>query len=242
MPRTRSLAWSELKIGLITVVAVIMTAVLVFMLSGEGGFFWQRYSLKTVFTDVAGLKPGAPVRVAGVEVGAVTEVGFVGDRVEVVMEVNKDRQPLITDRSTAVLGSVSLLGEAAVDIAPSTGGTPIPEWGYVPTGEPAGTIAEVATQATEGLEQITQLVADLRSGKGTAGKLLTDDALYTEINRFLLLSRSRDQQHQSGPRDPRPPDDRRQLGEGARGVAAEPAGGDRTDSVGGGESRASVER
>jgi hypothetical protein len=60
MPRTRSLAWSELKIGLITIIAIVMAATLIFLLSGEGGFFWQRYSLKTVFNTVAGLKAGAP--------------------------------------------------------------------------------------------------------------------------------------------------------------------------------------
>ncbi len=186
MPRTRSLAWSELKIGLMTLTALVITTVLVFVLSGEGGFFWQRYSLKTVFPDAAGLKAGAPVRVAGVEVGAVTQVDFVGNQVEVVMEIGRERQPLITDRSTAVLGSVSLLGEGAVDITASTAGTPVPEWGYVRTGEPLGSIAGVATQATVGLEQVTALVNDLRNGRGTAGKLLTDDTLYNEINRFLL--------------------------------------------------------
>ena len=59
-------------------------------MSGEGGFFWQRYPIKTIFANVAGLKPGAPVRVAGVEVGSVTDVTFIGDRVEVLMEVSKD--------------------------------------------------------------------------------------------------------------------------------------------------------
>ena len=59
MPRTRSLAWSELKIGVLTVFALATATVLIFLLSGEGGFFWQRYSLKTVFPNIAGLKPGA---------------------------------------------------------------------------------------------------------------------------------------------------------------------------------------
>jgi phospholipid/cholesterol/gamma-HCH transport system substrate-binding protein len=81
MPRTRSLAWAELKIGLITIFAIVMTLVLIFLLSGEGGFSWQQYGLKTTFDNIAGLKPGAPVRVAGVEIGAVTETPFIGDRV-----------------------------------------------------------------------------------------------------------------------------------------------------------------
>src|SRR5688500_20021065 len=99
MPRTRSLAWAELKIGLMTLFALGMATLLIFLLSGEGGFFWQRYSLKTVFTNVAGLKPGAPVRVAGMEVGSVTETSLIGDRVEVVMEVSKDKQPLKIGRA-----------------------------------------------------------------------------------------------------------------------------------------------
>ena len=70
MPRTRSLAWAELKIGLVSLFALTMAGLLIFLLSGEGGFFWQRYGLKTVFTNVAGLKAGAPVRLAGVEVRA----------------------------------------------------------------------------------------------------------------------------------------------------------------------------
>ena len=76
MPRTRSLAWSELKIGLLTLLAVAIAMLLIFMLSGEGGFSWQQYGLKAIFTNVPGLKPGAPVRVAGVEVGGVAGLVF----------------------------------------------------------------------------------------------------------------------------------------------------------------------
>ncbi len=185
MPRTRSLAWAELKIGLVSIFALVMTTVLIFVLSGEAGFFWQRYSLKTVFTNIAGLKEGAPVRVAGVEVGSVTGLAFVGDRVEVLMELGRENGTRVTSASVASLGSVSLLGEAAVDITASSGGTPIPEWGYIPSGRATGSIADVATQASAGIEEMTGLLKDLRAGRGTAGKLFTDDALYLELNSFV---------------------------------------------------------
>jgi phospholipid/cholesterol/gamma-HCH transport system substrate-binding protein len=182
MPRTRSLAWAELKIGLLTVFALVMATLLIFLLSGEGGFFWQRYSLKTVFPNVAGLKEGAPVRVAGVEVGSVTGVELVGDRVEVVVEIAREMQPRVTDTSVASLGSVSLLGESAVDITASSQGTPIPEWGYIRAGAAVGSLTEVATQATEGIEELTVLLQDIRGGRGTIGRLFTDEALYNEMN------------------------------------------------------------
>ena len=188
MPRTRSLAWSELKIGLVTVFALVMATLLIFLLSGEGGFFWQRYSLKTVFPNVAGLKEGAPVRLAGVEVGSVTEVDLVGDRVEVVVEVARDMQPRITTTSVASLGSVSLLGEAAVDITASSQGTPIPEWGYIRAGAAAGSLTEVTTQAAEGIEELTVLLQDIRRGRGTIGRLITDEALYNQMNGLVAAA------------------------------------------------------
>ena len=185
MPRTRSLAWSELKIGIVSIVALILASVLIFLLSGEGGFFWQQYSIKTVFRNIQGLKAGAPVRVAGVEVGAVSETNFVGDEVEVVMEISREHQARITTGSRAMLGSVSLLGEAAVDITASGAGTPIPEWGYVLAGAAPPTIAEVGAQATAGIEEITLLMKDIRSGRGTVGKLFTDDGVYRDLNTLL---------------------------------------------------------
>ena len=185
MPRTRSLAWSELKIGAVTIIAVALAATLIFLLSGEGGFFWQQYSVKAIFNNIAGLKAGAPVRVAGMEVGSVSDVAFIGDKVEVTMEIAEEHQPRITTGSRAVLGSVSLLGEGAVDITPSSEGTPIPEWGYIPTGPMAPTIAEVGAMASDSIQEATLLLKDIRQGRGTMGKLFTDDAVYRDLNALV---------------------------------------------------------
>ena len=185
MPRTRSLAWSELKIGILAVIAIVMASMLIFLLSGEGGFAWQRYSLKTVFKNIAGLKEGAPARVAGVEVGSVTDIEFRGDLVEVTMEIAKEHQPRVTTDSRATLGAVSLLGEGAVDITAATTGTPIPEWGYVPPGEQPVPIAEIGTKASKGIEEVTALLADIRAGKGTVGRLFTDEAVYRDLNALI---------------------------------------------------------
>jgi phospholipid/cholesterol/gamma-HCH transport system substrate-binding protein len=188
MPRTRSLAWSELKIGVITVVALALAALLIFSLTGSKGFFWQRYSLKTRFSDVAGLAPGSAVRMAGVQVGSVKDIEFAGDQVDVIFQVNKENRSRITDRSTAVLGSVSLLGTSAVDITPSTEGTPLPEWGYVRAAKARPGISDVAEKADMGINEVNGLLRDLRAGKGTAGKLLTDEQLYAELQKLVATT------------------------------------------------------
>lgn len=188
MPRTRSLAWAELKIGAITIFAVVMTLLLIFLLSGESGFSWQRYGIKAKFDNIAGLKPGAPVRVSGMEVGFVTDTTFAGDRVEVAMQINRRYRHLITTESVAVLGSVSLLGEAAVDIKAASTGQEIPEWGYIRSGPAAGSLADVTTQATEGIQELTALLTDIRAGRGTIGQLITNDSLYREMNGLVAAA------------------------------------------------------
>ena len=185
MPRTRSLAWSELKLGVLTIGAIVILSVTVFMVTGGKGFFWQRYTLKTQFGNAAGLKPGSPVRLAGVEVGSVRDVAIAQDQVDISFEVNRRWRDRITTASVARLGSVSLLGESAVDITPSTKGTPIPDFGYVQSGKAPAQISDVTDSASEGIAEITGLVRDMRQGRGTIGKLVTDDQMYTEMQKFV---------------------------------------------------------
>lgn len=188
MPRTRSLAFSELKIGLLSVTALVIAAAVIFMISGTGGFFWQRYWLKARFSDVAGLKAGAPVRIAGVEVGTVKAIAFAGDQVEVSFQVAKSMRPRVTSESLASLGSLSLLGQSTVDISAASGGTPIPEWGYVRSGRAPGQLADVATSASEGLQEAGKLLREMREGKGTIGRLFTDESLYREVDGFVAAA------------------------------------------------------
>jgi phospholipid/cholesterol/gamma-HCH transport system substrate-binding protein len=198
MPRTRSLAWSELKIGVLTIVALVIAAVLIFALTGTKGFAWQRYTLKTRFNNVAGLAKGSPVRVAGVEVGSVKEVTFAGAQVDVIFDIREDLRSRITDKSVATLGSISLLGESAVDITAATSGTPIPDEGYVPTGKSASSLSDITTQAGQGIEELTGLIGDVRKGKGTIGKLVTDEQLYAELNQFVATAGTLTRELQQG--------------------------------------------
>ncbi|MDP2318633.1 MAG: MlaD family protein [Acidobacteriota bacterium] len=185
MPRTHSLAWAQLKFGIIAVFALIMAGMLIFAVGGGGGMPWQTYSLKARFGNVAGLMAGSPVRVAGVQVGTVDKVILSETGVEVWFSVKDDYMALVTDRSNAVLGSISLLGESAVDISAGIGGTPVPPWGYVNSGVAEGSIAQLTTEATAGLNEAKLLITDLRAGKGTVGKLFTDDTIYREFESFV---------------------------------------------------------
>jgi phospholipid/cholesterol/gamma-HCH transport system substrate-binding protein len=188
MPRTRSLAWAELKFGLIAVFALVMAGMLIFAVGGSGGFFWQNYSLKVKFDNVAGLMEGSPVRVAGVEVGSVSHVELLPTGVEVWFDVKDDMRPLITDQSTASIGSISLLGEGAVDITAAPHGTPLQDWAYIPSKVAEGSIAQITAQASSSINEARLLVENINKGRGTVGKLFTDDALYRNLDAFVTSS------------------------------------------------------
>ncbi len=185
MPRTRSLAWSELKIGIAAVAAIGLAVMVIVAVGGQGGFSWQQYELKTRFPDVKGLKSGAVVRVAGVEVGKVDDVQLSGSEVEVLLKVNEEHRSRITTESRASIGSLSLLGEPVIDISPSAAGTPLKDGDLVPAGRAQGQLTDVAESATLSLEQVGEILRDIRSGRGTLGKLFTDDQMYREVNGLI---------------------------------------------------------
>ena len=189
MPRTRSLKWSELKIGILAVAALFIAAALILALGGEGGFFWQRYSLKVKFSNASGVQIGSPVRVAGVTKGAVRELQFIGKDVEMTLELNEDMRDKVRTTSRATIGAVSLLGEGAIDISASTTGESIPEWGYIPADPPPPQLADVTAQANKGITELTTLIEGVRAGKGTIGKLLTDEQVYAELRQLTSAAR-----------------------------------------------------
>ena len=185
MPRTRSLAWSELKIGIIAVGAIALAILIIVAVGGQAGFTWQQYTLKTMFSNVQGLKEGAVVRVAGVEVGKVDDVEFSGPEVEVTLKIKDEMQSRITTESRASIGSLSLLGEPIIEISPSSGGTPLEDGAFIQSTRPAGQLSDVAEGARQSLEQVTSILKDIRAGKGTVGRLFTDDQVYKEVQALI---------------------------------------------------------
>ena len=180
MPRTRSLRWPELKLGAIGILAATLATALIFAVGGQGGFFWQRYPLQTRFDDVGGLKTGAVVRLNGLEVGKVTRIEFTGAKVGVGMEVSRSVRHLITDRSEARMGTLSLLGEPIVEIYAGATGTPLPDEGYLRADPPTG-VAELANTAARSVEEAGALISDVRAGRGSVGRLFTDESLVRDV-------------------------------------------------------------
>src|ERR1700722_7852941 len=114
MPSQQEVRWSQLKVGVIVLVAaVVLTTLLFLMTSASGlGVFSKKLTIPVYFENSAGLKEGAAVNLQGVTIGNVKTITVVTapDRkltpVQVVMKLDTKYQSSLHTDSTAALTTV----------------------------------------------------------------------------------------------------------------------------------------
>jgi len=185
MDRSKTLTWTELRVGLVMIASVGILAFTILYIGGGGGSpFSRKYRLRALMADVNGLKPGAPVRVGGVEVGNVTSVSIGGPEqkglVEVQMRLDQRVQPQVTTESRVGLGTLGLLGEKALDIAPASRGVPLEDGSLVPS-DPVDPFKGLLGDASQSTAYLRRILARMDSGEGLLGKALRDDELYNRL-------------------------------------------------------------
>jgi ABC-type transporter Mla subunit MlaD len=114
------------SLGLIVLIGVVVLAIRFVPLRPMG----HRMMVKAHFTNVMGLRAGAPVRFAGVDLGSVKSVRakpeVKNSPVEMVMVFNPPYELKIPNDSTVLLETAAILGQTFVDIdAASATGPPI---------------------------------------------------------------------------------------------------------------------
>ncbi len=77
MPMKKQVSVAQMKVGILVTIALVVLAALI--LQQNWGLAWFSQSVKaiTYLHDVGGLKPGAPVWLAGIEIGRVRQVSIV---------------------------------------------------------------------------------------------------------------------------------------------------------------------
>jgi phospholipid/cholesterol/gamma-HCH transport system substrate-binding protein len=77
MPSKKQATLAELKVGIFVTIALLLLVTLILQQSWGVNWFSKSAKAVTYLTDVGGLKPGAPVWLAGIEIGRVRKVGIV---------------------------------------------------------------------------------------------------------------------------------------------------------------------
>ena len=132
-----------LRAGLFVIIMLVATAITIFVLGTERGYFKKVFTVYTSFSNVLGLQPGAPVRLSGVTVGKVDSVSVPQDmaetKLEVVMRIERKFQSRVRANSIASIKSLSYVtGDYYVEISMGNGNSAmLKEGDFIQSTDPA---------------------------------------------------------------------------------------------------------
>ena len=186
------------RLGAFIVLTLSVLASGVFIIGSREYLFRATYQLKAQFENVAGLAQGADVQVGGVHSGTVTRVLLPtrpGDKVLVIMELDKSTREIIKKDSVASIQTEGLLGNQYLAVSFGSIGQASVHDGEILQSEPPLQIADLlkktnsildgsqqaiqnATLATAHLNSVS---AKIDAGQGTVGALVNDKQLYSNL-------------------------------------------------------------
>ena len=120
---------TETMVGLFVLLGIAALAYLAFQL-GDVQFLGSRnYTVRAIFPSVTGLKEGAGVEIAGVEVGKVTSISLHEDRALVTLRI--EREVVLVEDVIASVRTKGLIGDKYVQLAPGGSDTTIQAGGRI---------------------------------------------------------------------------------------------------------------
>jgi phospholipid/cholesterol/gamma-HCH transport system substrate-binding protein len=179
----------ELQVGVFVFIGLVILGVLVLMI-GKFELWNGGYEFATTFNFVNGVKLGAPVRFAGVDVGEVRDVQVYfspeesRSKVRVVVWVKNGLQ--IPVDSTVWVNTLGLLGEKYVEIMAGDNREQFVTANYTLTGKDPVAMHEVGELAKKVVTDIDDNIVKIKEGEGTVGRLLNDDSIYKEIEALVM--------------------------------------------------------
>ncbi len=175
----------EIIVGAFVLAALAAATVMIVMLGAEQRIFERRFQVNAIFGNVSGLRAGAPVFVAGVNVGSVERLRFVPadtyqptadqpptappkpigrvGKVEVVMSIEERFRDQIRTDSIATIASVGLLGDKSVEISIGSVSEPVIEPGATLRSQDPLTLTDIIDQIEPIRVKLDRILGDIAS-------------------------------------------------------------------------------
>lgn len=190
--RKKQLRWASLKVGIVITVTLLIVFIVIIFSGGIKSLFQQQEIIKVAVSDVKGLRPGAPVRVAGVDVGAVNEIKLDKEFGTIVtIAINKDILDFLKKDAKASVQTIGLLGDKYLEISTGTAQEAFNK-SQIMEGYPQTEIRDIIGIASSALVRIDKLInnvdtliSEMKDSKGTVYKLLKDPTLYNNLNSVI---------------------------------------------------------
>lgn len=188
MKRSNQIGWAQVRGGVFIFLGLVFFAAGVLLMGQKTKMFVNKGAIRIVMSDVVGLKVGAPVWLAGVDVGLVTDIHFAdpknSNEVSIEIEVDTDALKKIGTDSKITIKTRGLMGEKYVDILPSKQYSDKPP--AVLQGTAVARMDDVIQKAGEVFDKVNVIIDDIDKGKGTLGKLNKDETLYSNIAQLAV--------------------------------------------------------
>jgi phospholipid/cholesterol/gamma-HCH transport system substrate-binding protein len=206
------------RLGAFIVATLAVLAAGVFIIGSQEYLFRSTYQLKAQFDNVAGLAVGADVEVGGVHSGNVHSIKLPhepGDKVIVVMDLDKSTKEIIKQDSVASIETEGVLGNQFVAISFGSAGQAEVRDGETIQSVPPLELGQLLAKANAILDSSQQAIqnttlatahlnsvsAKIDSGQGTVGALVNDKQLYDNLEQTTTTMRDTMLQAQTGVTD-----------------------------------------
>jgi phospholipid/cholesterol/gamma-HCH transport system substrate-binding protein len=199
MRRSDRLGWSQLKVGMMLIAGFLILLWVAFN-ANIGRMFQSKSELRARLADAQGVVSGAPIFFLGIEAGKITSLRYDpqgGPKpVALTLQVRDDfRQSLRADAYVNV-SSFGVIGDKFLELRRGTAKEPLPE-GKVLEGRSEGSFTDLVEPGRRALTKVDGLLTELetisiglREGKGTVGKLLSDEDVHDRFVTTLEETRA----------------------------------------------------
>ena len=171
----------EFRTGLAVVIGLVILAAMI-IFAGGLNFLRDYYVVKANFKSAGGLKKGAPVRMAGVEIGKVKSIQFMKSSDEttfIEMEMEIDRGYKINTDATIAITSDSLLGERLLEITPGENNA------YLQPNETLGKFGTTPGTIEDALKLVPDIVASASKALDNINQIISDPTVQNDVRRSI---------------------------------------------------------
>jgi len=195
VPSEKQVRWSQLRVGITVLFALVTLAVLIFLMTGTTGLFTRKLIVCAYVDNAGGLRVGAPVRLEGVDIGNVIGIRVVADPkrrlapVQINMKITTKYADTMRNDCQVELTTAGVLGEVFVDMdCRQAKGGPLQNGTELPTRD-VPQLQDVVRASQSTLENVDVLVkrvdsiiSYVQSGQGSIGKIIYDPSLFDRAN------------------------------------------------------------